>query len=213
MRISIVAAVAVLALVGCAPVTPVADSTSPGPTAASPSATIRPTPTPTPEPTRPALAELVLSPGGFAQLPLGIDPASIDPGIAIIASAPLECDPARVGWSSDVAFPPDSKGHRPFSVAVRDSQVRGIQVVWSTEIKTAQHIGVGSTRQQVLDAYPGITIAVSDQRGDVYIVQDARGWMRMSVFFDTEAVGEMLATTNDVAFHPPSYHTIDADCL
>ncbi len=155
----------------------------------------------------------MLSPGGFEQLPLGIDPSTIDPAIAIISSAPLECDPTVLDWSTDAIWPPNSDGHRPISVAVRDGVVRGIQVVWSTEIKTAQGVGIGSTRQQVLNAYPGIPIALSDPRGDVYIVQDDRGWMRMSVFYDTEAVGEMLATTNDVAFYTPTFHPIGASCM
>lgn len=204
-------ALLVLVLAGCAPAAPTAaPSSTAKPTA---SATPRPTPTPTPTPTRPALAELVLTPGGFEQLPLGIDPSTIDPAIAMISSSPLECDASVLAWSTDAVWPPDSSGHRPFSVAVRDGVLHGIQVVWTSEIKTAQGVGVGSTRQQVLDAYPGIPIALSDARGDVYIVQDDRGWMRMSVFYDTEAVGEMLATTNDVPFSAPSYHTIDASCM
>lgn len=213
MKPLVLSALVVIVLAGCAPAAPTAD---PSPTAKpTASATSRPIPTatPTPTPTRPALGELVLTPGGFDQLPLGVDPSTIDPAIAIISSSPLECDASVLAWSTDAVWPPDESGHRPFSVAVRDGLVRGIQVVWTPEIKTAQGIGVGSTRQDVLDAYPGIPVALSDARGDVYIVQDDRGWMRMSVFYDTEAVEEMLATTNDVRFSAPSYHTIDADCL
>lgn len=209
-----VAGLVILALAGCAAAPPAAapsSSATPSPTSA---ATPSRTPTPTPIPTRPALDELVLSPGGFEQLPLGVDLTTIDPSVAIVESEPLECDPTTRSWHPvESAFPTDANGHPPFWVAAHDSLLTGIQVVWSAEITTAEGIGIGSTRQQVLDAYPGIQIALSDQRGDVYVVRDDRGWMRMSVFYETETVAEMLATTNDVPVHAPSYHPIAASCL
>ena len=204
-----------LVLAGCsaAPTAAPAPSETSSPSS-TPAPTSAPTPTPTPEPTRPALRELVLSPGGFEQLPLGIDPATIDPAVSIVEATPLECDPATLSWHAvESAFPTDAQGHRPFAIAVRDSQVRAIQVVWSRDIKTAEGIQIGSTRQALLDAYPGIDVVISDQRGDVYVVRDDRGWMRMSVFYETETVSEMLATTNDIPVSAPSYHTIDAACL
>lgn len=206
------AGIVVLMLAGCSPAPPTAapsTSATPTPTATAPS------PTPTPTPTRPALDELVLSPGGFEQLPLGVDLTTIDPAVAIVESMPLECDPATLSWNPVAdAFPRDADGHDPFWVAADGgSRLIGIQVVWSGEIKTAEGIGIGSTRAQLLDAYPGIEVALSDQRGDVYVVRDSRGWMRMSVFYETETVSEMLATTNDVAVHAPSYHPIAASCL
>ncbi|ODU65663.1 MAG: hypothetical protein ABT06_00245 [Leifsonia sp. SCN 70-46] len=207
-----VGALALLALAGCT-AAPVAEPPTGAPAPPAATATATPTATPTPEPTRPAVGELIIGPAGFDQLPLGTDPASIDPAVALIEPVPLECQPDETGWYPVAAFPADASGHRPFGVAVRDSKVAGIQVVWSTEIRTAQGIGIGSTRQQLLDTYPGIGVALSDARGDVYIIQGDTGWLRFSVFYETDTVSEMLATTNDVAYYAPSYHTIDASCV
>ena len=109
---------------------------------------------------------------------------------------------------------------RPFGIGInREGLVAGIQVN-SELILTDKGIGVGSSRADVLIAYPGIEILASDHRFDVYVTQAEESWMRMSVLKgswgdgpDPDTVYEMTASIAPREAYLPSYHPMGASCL
>ncbi len=142
---------------------------------ATPSATLAPTESATTSPTaapstRPTLDQLVLTTAGFAELPLGSSPASFDPATSIVKLVTIECEGVAVsGWRT-IEVDPDFLAPQAFGIAVNDAGfVTAIQVR-SPLISTDRNIATGSSRADVLAAYPGIEIAASNYYWDVYVV-------------------------------------------
>ncbi len=219
--------VVMLALAGCTPT----DAPTPTPSAtnvssATPSATLAPTESATPSPTaapltRPTLDQLVLTTAGFAELPLGSSPASFDPATSIVELVTIQCDGTAVsGWE-----PVEKDPHMPwsaFGIGVNPAGfVTAIQVR-SSLISTERNIAIGSARADVLAAYPGIEITASNNYWDVYVVEDERGFLRMSVVnsIDVEGVPDRNQGTVQemwASFHDSDYlpygHALALSCL
>jgi hypothetical protein len=172
---------------------------------------------------RPALDQLRLTPSGFAELPLGSDPATTDPAVSIVERSSVECEPGRTLtlWQPAEADPTTPYG--AFGVAVNDQgSVTAIQVS-SELISTDRGITVGSSRAEVLAAYPGIAIVDSSERFDVYLVEGTDTWMRITVVADAsdagaaqseqDTVAEMAASVDDGRAYLPTFHPISGDCL
>ncbi len=162
---------AAVALSGCAVGIDVPRTEAP-----TPSST--PTPTPTPDPTRPALDEIVLAPSGIADVVIGAPVPAGDPalqpyvwdGTACADTGIPEGDPFAGYWHA--ADPGDAGvagNPHPFVLITADGTREGPVVavhVWNT-VRTATGIGVGSTRDQLEAAYPGLPMT-DGPLSDVY---------------------------------------------
>lgn len=236
MRVLLGVGVVVLAisLAGCvgggdpaAQQSPTASSTPPSsgrsPTPTPPVSS--PTPTPTldvPDGALPRLDALVLATGGFDQLPLSSDPALS----SLVKFELLECgfDEPVEAWNSAYPRQDELGGYlRSFYVAIaRDGLLSAIQVL-SSDVTTPEGVGPGSTRDEVLAAYPGIVVAGSSDRHDVYTIDGPDGRLTIAVGHnrtyeawepdDVETVTEMVAARLEYSVYYPSFHPIGATCL
>lgn len=165
---------AVLLLAGCAPVAQSLPSPSPTPT-------VMPTPTPSPTPTPtgpPPLASLVATPDGLGPLLIGQQPpAGTD--------APVVADPTCTMESGDPAWIAQygAPGERPFKLLVDGTGVARIDIT-DPEIRTAAGVGVGSTHDEVLAAYPDgfDDVLVKDGLATVYGIASQRGWLMIQIY-------------------------------
>jgi hypothetical protein len=167
-----------LGLAGCAPAT----------TAAAPSSTSTapPSAVPTPAPAKPTLAQLVVSPDGLGYLVAG-EPVRNEPAAAAIVSYdPTKCvntdggltvgSPGAGAWLSDYPDGDTWAGRgAPFDVGPVASETDPISEIeiWSPELKTVKHLGVGSTPAQLTAAYGAALSLDSADNSDVYILRGA----------------------------------------
>jgi hypothetical protein len=169
---------------GCAPVP--GDEPSGDPT---PSVTTE-SPTPTPDPTKPAVAELLLSPDGLGPLVIGETPPSTGPDLDILVYDPDYCAgiseaPSPGMWLAN--YPVEASGHRPFTATFRDgSDALAVVAVFAPEILTERGIHLGSTRDEVLAAYPeGFASELdNDGKSTVYAVAGTVGQLLIEVRSD-----------------------------
>jgi len=180
------AAAGVFALLRSA--TACASATSPFPT---PSGQTEPpaesTAAPTPDPVEEADA-LVLTTRGLGPLSIGSDPADsdlvrFDPEFCSFAGDATAEERGRWIWA----------GPGDFELAVRldvgDGRVRALEVV-DPAISTDRGVGVGSTRDELVAAYPDILVGVEGGRSSVLHVSDASGTLVFEVGADFYNVPE-----------------------
>jgi hypothetical protein len=179
-----------LALAGCGPGGGEPGGATPAPAvtqAATPTATpTEPAPSPSASPSAPTAAadphpaadDLVLSPAGLGPLTVGM-PAESNPGAAMISWDPEHCaalaeegdDPGRwVAEGYGSATRADGTETEPlFGIATDDSGAVAWIDVYGTAPRTPEGIGVGSTLEDVLAAYPDLSEpfagALSEVRG------------------------------------------------
>jgi hypothetical protein len=172
--LAVVALISALALTGCGE--QLLPEALPTLTSGS-SSTPTPTPTPTPEPTRPAISDLVVYPGGLDYLRVGMSVESRPDELAIVQFDDTPCSadtPADViGWV------PNYEGE-PFTlITARDGTLTAI-LVRDSAIMTEEGIRVGSTRSEVVAAYPDASF---EQQGvtDVYLVDGPYGTLKVEV--------------------------------
>jgi len=180
-----VAVVLALALAGCAPaVHPHHHQTH----AAGPTASV----TPTPSPTKPALADLVLSPDGLGDVAIN---QPVPSSTLLFTFDPTKCVSAETGiaagspdagaWTA--TYPPvdpSNPQQAPFILVDRPQNLTGTVTtiwVWSPGVHTAAGIQVGSTRAQLLAAYPHPDAVEHGAISDVYVIDGSVGHLVMEV--------------------------------
>ncbi len=153
MRSIAITALVLVALTSC---TPTSDA---GSTPVVPSSTA--TPTSEPPTAKPELSELVIGPEGLGPLVIGAAPPSFGPDLDVLVFVDDYCAAAYAdGYASEPGlwvenYPEALAGDadRSFGVWVSDGVLEEI-TVYKPGILTDRGIGVGSTRDEVLAAYP-----------------------------------------------------------
>lgn len=197
-------------LAGCAaPATPPTPSPSSSRTPSVAASPASPTPTPA-EPTTPALSELRLSPDGLGTLQVG---KPIDPLLATYD--PFGCrTPENEGyfpdddpfWSVYVPNYPqeaDARGYEryPFEPHHADDGTLRWLRVQSPEILTTKGIHIGSTREEVIAAYPEAQV-VTDYGATVYGVDSAAGRLVIEVLDLDKGSDEPVGTVWTMRLQP-----------
>jgi hypothetical protein len=169
----------------------------PVPPAPTPSATVEVTPTPTQEPVaeQADLSELVLSTeglgdGGPADIMIGQAPVSTGAVTDLLTYSADECaaeTPKNPGlWISTYDDIDEGDGARaPFAVFVKDDIVQYVAVN-TTQITTADGLGLGSSLDAVLGVYTGGPDAVIDHAdiSEVYVINGTAGKILFEVAID-----------------------------
>ena len=176
-----VAGMAIVLLAGCA-------NEAPAPIADPPSESA--TPTPTPKPTKPPLAELVLTTEGLGPITIGEAPVVVDPALDVIIFDDDYCqefvDDGRRDdagkWIANYEPALSGQSFDPFSVAVQNDIVQ-IVAIGSPEIVTAEGIGLGSSRAEVIAAYPDAELTHAFI-SDIYVVDGVNGHLVIEVATD-----------------------------
>ena len=161
-----------LLLSGCAQQTPAptAEPSSP------PTETV-----PSPAPTQPALDELVLTPDGLGSIVIGEAPVAADPALDILIFDPDYCQSyvdsgaiADAGkWIPNYEPALSEESSEPFSVYLENDVVQQLAVD-SAEIVTAEGVGLGSSRADVVAAYPDASV-IQRFNTSLYVVEGERG--------------------------------------
>ncbi len=193
----------VLALAGCAPavITPTAAPT------VAPVAT--PTPTPTPTPTAPpTLAQLVLSPDGIGPLQIN-EPVPAQSGPTAVVTWDANACPANGSgdyagaWLANYPKTGEKEISNPdravftFESKQKNSQITSA-TIWSSEIKTAEGIGIGSTPAQLAAAYGSNLKKKHGQLSDLYSLEGAAGTLVFEVPTAPDTSTEHVWTTADL---------------
>jgi hypothetical protein len=184
-----VSAALVLALAGC---------TAGSPTAADPTTTpaTTATATATPEPVRPDLDDLLVSPDGVGPLLIG-QPVVVETAeTAIVAWNPTGCveaalpdlaegDPYAGYWDTTYSDDPSTKD----LVIVTDDGTEGGPIgsllVRSDAPTTAEGIHVGSTREELLRAYPDLVPEGDQNLTELYTIAGDSGVLEFEVAIET----------------------------
>ncbi|GAT72817.1 3-phosphoshikimate 1-carboxyvinyltransferase [Microbacterium sp. HM58-2] len=197
----------VAALAGCAPAsTGGAPSSSPTP-APSPSATPTEKPTTAPEPDPADTSTWIISPEGVGPIEIGGDLAATLDGLPDI----WEHDTANCSWTA--WWNADDASHGIFFVRGTESDtapISEITVYTTAEIPmvadapvTAEGLGLGATKEEVLAAYPGAQEGTAQIGGGTWIMLP--GDDEAHVFFEFR---EGVVTASDVTVttrSEPSY--------
>lgn len=170
--------------------------TSSSGTTASPTATAEPPPSATP-PAKPMLDELTVSTEGLPPLTIGEPPES-NPGAKMIRFEEDYCYNEEIGitegdldrWVADYE---DVTGRfdtptAPFMLSADDDAVSRIDI-FGTDIATDSGISIGSTLDEVEQAYPELEHGESTGISSVHWVEGERGYL----VFETQGESNDLA--------------------
>jgi hypothetical protein len=173
---------ATLLLTGCAGSPASSPSSSP-----SAKPTITPSPSATPKPTKPALADLIVSPEGLGPLIVGQAPPVTDPAVDILVFDPDACyfvpewdtqiaEMDDYGlWISNYGVDPHTNDPGPFGVYVEGGIVDTIGI-YDESIETAAGAHLGMTRDELLAIYPtGIELETENNGIDTYRLRGTAG--------------------------------------
>lgn len=222
LRIASVALLATAVLMGVSACTPG------GPTAeTSPSASDTPTPTPTStpssSPTPPVPEQPALDHEGIGPLHLGDDPALADP--SFIEGLPQECEGEQfIGWQAVQHGDGLAKEDMPVFLAgaLRPGETISRFQSSAAGLLTSEGIGVGSSRAELLAAYPAAVFLESRNGRDRYLVAGSPGDLYFDVTFDDgtgywgtniDLVFDMQLIRNGGVPWGFSFHTINAICM
>lgn len=161
---------------------------------AEPSTTASASAEPTPEPTPLALSDLVVSAAGLGPVLVGETVAGSSDVAALMTWDETGCsstdEPRTAGepfagrWESVFSSSPDD---RDFQVVTSDGLESGAVsriVVESPDISTSEGIRVGSTRDEVVAAFPDAAVLGEPGTSTVYAVEGTSGTMAIEVATD-----------------------------
>ncbi len=130
----------------------------------------------------------MVTPDGLGPLAIDQAPPVTNPDLDIAIFVPDYCAaepeaPEKGMWRAN--YPSGSAIHPPFFPVVADGVLRDI-AIFSPDIKTKTGIGMGSTRAEVLAAYPGGFASQVDNTpySTVYIVAGTTGRLLIEVRSD-----------------------------
>ena len=201
MRSVAIGVVLLIALSGCGPAFDGADPPAPSET---PSSSRTPTSASTlPAPTgKPDISELVIGPDGLGPLLLGSPPPNFGPDVDVLVYVNDYCqeafDDGYVGdpglWVANYPEALDGEETRPFGVWVTDGAIKEI-AVYLPGVHTERGIGVGSTREEVLAAYPdGFSRTVpGGDSPSFYVIDSATGQLQIEVVEDEPYFGSVFS--------------------
>jgi len=216
----VVLGIGVLVLSGC---TRVDHSAEPRHSAA-PSASASPSTTST----KPTLSHLVVSPNGLGDLVPGQPVPADSPATAVMTWDATKCVDAAAGITPGspgagawlAAYPDaanfDGASWPPFDITptqARTDPTMDIQI-WSPELKTAQHIGVGSSLIQLQSAYGTSLTVDSADNSDVYTLRGMRGQLMFEFLKGPDNVGEpegVVAWMQIIPLSVAPFHIANSD--
>jgi len=229
----VAAVVVVVLLAGCAPGsggTAVDPTPSPSSAASSSPAPSSPIPTPDPLPTvaaKPELAELIISHGGLGPVSVGTVLTSLDPTLSIFASRAEDCGDGVPITLWQANFPEqgaliggDGRLRPAFESGSLPGDVFDFVHVYASGPRTVEGIQVGSSRAELIAAYPGIAVVSTSALRDRYAVYGSPA----NLFFDVPVAGSSDSIdnekivligllTSDLALGRPSNHPPSAVCM
>ena len=179
MVFSALSLAALVAISGCAG--------DPAPVESSAPPVAEPSVTPTPEPTRPALADLVVTPDGLDYLVVGAPVPEHDEATAIVEYDPTYCkndeEPGTAGagaWSS-VYGSDDASGFTVVTDQLEpDGPISDI-MLFQDDIATAEGIRQGSTEEELLAAYTEFDEVIDFYSTKIYIINGDKGRLLFEV--------------------------------
>ena len=235
MRAYVAAFAVVAMLAGCAPggggsaldPTPTAPASS-----SKPSAPSSPTSTPTPDPVptvaaKPELTDLIISHEGLGPVTVGTVLPSLDAALSIFASRIEDCGDGVPITLWQANYPEqagliggDGRVRTAFESGSLPGDVFDFVHVYASGPRTVEGIQVGSSRADLIAAYPGITIASTSALRDRYAVYGSPANLFFDVplagttdSIDNEKVVLIGLLTSELALGRPSNHPVSAVCM
>jgi hypothetical protein len=187
-RAIVAVAVSGFLLAGCA-------TSEPAPIADPPSASA----TPPAVATQPTLGDLVLSADGLGPLVIGEAPPVTDPALDVLIfdedyCADVDGAPSPGKWIPNYEPALSDFSSEPFSVYVPEDVLEQIAID-SGDIVTAEGIGLGSTRDEILAAYPD-AVLTENMNTDLYVLTGDNG----RLVFEVGAEGQTEYAVGEVVF-------------
>lgn len=134
-----------------------------------PVATSTPTPAPTPTPTLPALTELVVTADGLGPILIGAEPEGYDVSDPLVFTSLCTGFPEGL-WMANYPRDNTNNTRTPFAVNVTDGVIKSIEV-HSGALVTAEGVHIGTSRGELLAAFPGgFDEVIDDRASDLFVV-------------------------------------------
>lgn len=113
-------------------------------------------------------AAVILRPGDYGLIPLGVPHTLRNGGAAAVRFAALAAPPPRTAYDGDSAFVPPFDEHEPIPVDVRDPRMRSIGHIDPSNMdaarQTQDQLAVSASMRTALLVYSGITVKMMIDR-------------------------------------------------
>ena len=165
--------------------------------------------------TKLALDELLISHKGLGPVTIGTDLRTLDPAVSVFFSTRRDCGDGvvRTVWTSNYPLPRLSEGNLvpDFDAGIQDAGFSGV-AIYSPGPRTAVRIQVGSSRAELLAAYPGIAVGSTGSGKGTYAVYGSPANLAFDVlgpeasgFVDVDEIASIRFSTLDPARGTPGF--------